>query len=59
MFWEKEYKIGLCIVYEAMSAKEFENLKIFIHFTNNNVLDMNDKLAKIRSLYDIMNKHLN
>ena len=48
----------LSIVYEAMSKKEFEDLRSFTHIANNNALDMSDKFAKVRSLYYIMNKNL-
>lgn len=58
MFWEKEDDIGLSIVFEAMSWNVFEDLKVFIYFADNNALDMTDKFAKVRSLYDIMNKNL-
>ena len=52
LFWEKENDIGLCIVYKAMSSKEFEDLKSFINFADNNALDTSDKFAKVRSLYE-------
>ena len=58
MFREKEDHIGLSNVYEAMSRKEFENLKSFIHFADNNALDTNEKFSKVRSLCDIMKKIL-
>ena len=45
MFWEKEDDIGLSIVYEAISRKEFDDLKNFIHFTDNNALDTSDKFT--------------
>ena len=35
MFWDKEDDIGLSIVYESISRREFEELKRFIHFTDN------------------------
>ena len=57
-FWEKEYDIGLSIVSEAISRKKFEDFKSFIHFDDNNALDTSDKFAKVRSLFDIMNKGL-
>ena len=56
MFYKDD--IGLLIVYEARSRKEFEDLKSFIHFVDNNAVDKGDKFANIRSLYDIMNKNL-
>ena len=36
IFWEKEDDIGLSIVYEAMSGKEFGDFKSFIYFADNN-----------------------
>ena len=58
MFWEKEDDIGLSIVYEFISRKEFEDVKRFIHFADNNSLDTKDKFDKVRQLYDIINKNL-
>ena len=58
MFWEKEDDIGLSIVYESISRREFEELKSFIHFADNYSLNTIDKFAKVRQLYDITNKTL-
>ena len=58
MFWEKEDDIGLAIVYEFISGREFEELKRFIHFADNYSPNINDKFAKGRQLYDITNKNL-
>ena len=58
MFLEKEDDIGLSIVYKSISLREFEELKRFIHFADNYSLNTNDKIAKVRQLYDITNKHL-
>ena len=58
MFWEKEDNIGLSIVYESFSGREFEELKRFIHFADNYSLNTNDKFAKGRQLYNITNKNL-
>ena len=58
MFWEKEDDIGLSIVYESISRREFEELKRFIHFADNYSLNTNVKFAKVRQLYDITNKNL-
>ena len=49
MFLAKEDGIGLSILYEGISRKEFEDLKSFVQFS--------EKFPKIRSLYDIMNKN--
>ena len=58
IFWEKEEDIGLSIVYESISRKEFEDNKRYIYFADNNQLDTKHKFAKVRKPYDIMNKNL-
>ena len=58
MFWEKEEDIGLSIVYESICRKEFEDIKRYIYFADNNQLDTKHKFAKVRKPYDIMNKNL-
>ena len=58
MFWEKEDDIGLSILYEFISRREFEESKRFIHFADNDSLNTNDKFAKVRQFYDITNKNL-
>ena len=58
MFWEKEEDIGLSIVYESISRKEFEDNKWYIYFADNNQLDTKHKFAKVRKPYDIINKNL-
>ena len=50
--------IGLSIVYESISQREFEELKTFIHFADDYSLNTNDKFGKVRQLYDIANKNL-
>ena len=47
MYWEKEEDVGLSLVYEAMARCEFENIKKYIHFADNNHLNLNDNFAKI------------
>ena len=58
LFWEKEEDIGVAMVYEAMSRKDYKEIKRYIHFAGNDSLDTNDKFAKVRKLYDIKNKTL-
>ena len=40
MFCKKEADIRLSIVYEAISRKDFEDLKSFIHFADNTAADL-------------------
>ena len=58
MFWEKEEDISLSIIYESISRKEFEDIKQYIHFADNNQLDTKDKFEKVRKLYDIKGLNL-
>ena len=46
MFCKKEADIGLSIVYEVISRKDFEDLKSFIHFVDNTAADL--PLIRIR-----------
>lgn len=43
IFWKKEEDVGVPIVYEALKKTEFEAIKKYFHFSNNNDLDINDK----------------
>ena len=45
-------------MYEAMFRKQFEDLRSFTHFADNNILDKSEKFTKVRSLYYVMNKNL-
>ena len=58
LFWVKEEDVGVAMVYEAMSRSDFEEIKRYIHFADNDNLDTNDKFAKVRTFYDITNKTL-
>lgn len=57
MFWEKEDDERISIVYEAQSPNNFEHIKTFTLFTDNNQLNASDKFAKVQMLYDIKNKN--
>ena len=58
IFWGKKADIGLSIVYESISEIESEEMKRFIHFADDYLLNTNDKFAKVTQLYDIANKNL-
>ena len=58
MFWEKEDDEGISIVYEVQSPKNFEHIKTFTLFTDNNKLNASDNFAKVQILNDIKNKNL-
>ena len=56
MFWEKEDDVGILIAYEAQSPNNFERIKTFTLFTDNNKLNVNDKFANVQMLYDKKNQ---
>ena len=58
LFWEKGDDVAGPMVYNAMSRKNFEDIKRWLHFADNNNLNLNDKFAKVRMLYDLCNKNL-
>ena len=47
IFWEKEEDIGLSIVYESISRKDFEDIKRFVHFADNSSLNTSKKFSKV------------
>ena len=60
MFWETQENIHLLNfldIYELISRNESEDIKRYIHFADNNQSDKKDRFAKVRKLYDIMNKN--
>lgn len=55
-YWSTNPTLGIPIVKQIMSRNKFREIKRFLHFSDNNQLDKNDKMAKIRPLMNIMNK---
>jgi hypothetical protein len=45
-YWSSKYKVDL--VAENLSNKRFEEIKRFLHFTDNTTRDVNDRLWKVR-----------
>ena len=48
-FLEKGEDIGLLTVYESISRKEFEDIKWYIRFADNNHLNTQDKFVKLEN----------
>lgn len=46
-YWSNKPSLGVSIIKQAMSRNRFQDIKRFIHFCNNDMLDKNDKLAKV------------
>ena len=58
MYWSKQEDLGVPIVASAMSRNRFESIKRYFHLANNQALGVGDKIAKIRPLYDHVNRVL-
>src|SRR6218665_1936141 len=56
MFWETSEDTDNEAVSSAMSLNRFEELLRFLHVCDNTNLDKTDKLAKLRPLFDKLNK---
>ncbi|XP_046806455.1 piggyBac transposable element-derived protein 3-like [Lucilia cuprina] len=55
-YWSSKPSLGIPMVKQTMSRSTFLHIKSFIHFANNNNLDNSDKMAKLRPLFDILNR---
>ena len=55
MYWEANGDVHNIMVSGAMSLNRFSSIIGNIHFANTNVLDGNDKFAKVRPLLDSIN----
>ena len=47
LFWSRDDDVAIPLISRSMSRKRFEDIKNFIHFTDNDNLTPGDKLAKI------------
>lgn len=55
MYWGQDHN-GLPIVKQAFPRSRFYSIKRYIHLSDNNNLDKNDKFSKIRPVYDVANE---
>ena len=58
LYWNTNVDITCNIATNAMSNTRFQTVKKYIHCCNNSNLDVSDKFAKIRPLYDITKSRL-
>ena len=58
MYWSQDEDIRVDLVASSMSRNRFRDLKRYIHFADNQSLNQNDKMAKIRPLLDATNSRL-
>ncbi len=58
MYWSKDESLGCSFISKIMSSKRFKEIKRFLHFSNNQVIDKKDKFFKIRRLVNLTKKSL-
>lgn len=58
MYWDRAHDCNVEIVADCMSRNRFQEVKKYLHFNDNNNIDMGDKYYKVRPLYDLANKSL-
>ena len=56
MYWCSENDVHNDLIASAMSRNRFEELMIFIHFADNDSLDLEDKMGKVRPLFNMLNE---
>ena len=58
LYWDRSKDMSTAMVFECLSKNKFYNIKKYLHLNNNDEIDMSDKYAKVRPLYDLSNKSL-
>lgn len=56
MYWDRSPDVNCAAVSNAMPRKRFEQIMMCLHLSDNLNLDPNDKMAKIRPFYNLINK---
>lgn len=57
-YWSNQLDLGVSVVSDAMSSKRFQQMKRYFHVADNRHLEPGNKVAKIKPLYDALNKNL-
>ena len=50
--------VDASIMYKSISWNRFMEIKKYIHFADNSTIEITDKFAKVRLLYDLSNASL-
>ena len=58
LYWSKNDNVTCSLVSRNMARKRFEDIKRYLHFVDNNHLQIGEKLAKTRLLQDRINHFL-
>lgn len=56
MYWENASDCGMPIVFNSLSRDRFTYIMSYLHCCDNSNLNANDKFAKIRPLFDMLNE---
>lgn len=56
MYWSKDEDKGIPLVRNCMSRNRFDSIKQNIHLSDNAQLDSDDRFAKLRPIFDIINE---
>lgn len=57
MYWSLDKDLGVEIISKSMSRNRFLEIKRYLHLANNDNVDKNDKMFKLRPRMDIQNKN--
>nr|CAI5818011.1 unnamed protein product [Callosobruchus analis] len=57
-YWSTEENKGIDLVKKCMSRNRFQSIKQNLHLSDNSILDKNDKFAKVRPFFDVINKKI-
>nr|CAI5870464.1 unnamed protein product [Callosobruchus analis] len=57
-YWSTEEDKGIDLVKKCMSRNRFQSIKQNLHLSDNSILDKNDKFAKVRPFFDVINKKI-
>nr|CAI5829083.1 unnamed protein product [Callosobruchus analis] len=55
-YWSTEEDKGIDLEKKCMSRNRFQSIKQNLHLSDNSILDKNDKFAKVRPFFDVINK---
>ena len=58
LYWERNRDVSTPMIFESISKNKCCETKRYIHFADNTTIDISDKFAKVRPLYDITNDSL-
>ena len=56
MYWSFDEDVSCSFVRELIPRNRFKNIKFYIHVCDNEHVDPSDKWAKLRPLFDIVNR---